>query len=79
MALSLNKYNSILNSTDEEDEIYSKDHEKASTNTSTDLSNSFSTSDTSNVNDISISDDELDVQEPSSKKRNILIVQTWCD
>ena len=77
MTLSLNKYNSILNSTDKEDEISSKDHEKTSTNTLTDLSKSFSTSDTSNVNDISISDHELDVQEPSSKKkRNILIVQT---
>ena len=67
MTLSLNKYNSILNSIDKEDEISSKDHEKTSTSTSTDLSKSFSTSDTSNVNDISISYHELDVQEPSSK------------
>ena len=78
MALSLNKYNSILDSTDEEDQISSKDHEKKSTYTSTHLSNSFSYSDTSNVKGVFLSDHNLDVQEPI-KKRNILIVQAWRD
>ena len=69
MALSLNKYNNILDLTNEEDEISSKDHEKTSTNTSTHFSNSFSSSDTSNVKDFSLSDHELDDQEPSLKKK----------
>ena len=71
MEILLNKYNSILDSTDEEYEISDKDHEKISINTSTNLSNSSSTSDTLTVKDISISEHELDVQEPSSKTEEI--------
>ena len=38
MALSLNKYNSILDSVNKEEEISIKDHEKTSTKTSIHLS-----------------------------------------
>ena len=69
MALSLNKYNCIVDSTDEEDEISSKDNEKTSTNPLTHLSNSFSSSHISNVKAVSLSDHELDAKELSSKKK----------
>ena len=51
MALLLSKYNTILDFTDKENQISSRDYEKKSTNTSIHLSNSFSTSDILNVND----------------------------
>ena len=83
MALSLNKYNCIVDSTDEEDEISSKDTEKTSTNPLTHLSNSFSSSHISNVKAVSLSDHELDAKELSSKKKkkkgNILFVQALGD
>ena len=69
MALSLNKCNNILNSTDEENKVSIKDHEKTSINISTQLSNSFSSFDTSNMEDVSLSNHEFDVEEPSSKKK----------
>ena len=69
MALSLNKCNNILNSTDEENKVSIKDHEKTSINFSTQLSNSFSSFDTSNMEDVSLSNHEFDVEEPSSKKK----------
>ena len=69
MALSLNKCNNILNSTDEENKVSIKDHEKTSINISTQLSDSFSSFDTSNMEDVSLSNHEFDVEEPSSKKK----------
>ena len=71
MAILLNKYNSVLDSTDKEDEISRKDHEKTSTNISSHFSNSSSSSATSNVKDILLLNHELDLQESSSKKKNI--------
>lgn len=71
MAILLNKYNSVLDSTDKEDEISRKDHEKTSTNISSHFSNSSSSSATSNVKDILLLNHELDLQESSWKKKNI--------
>ena len=65
MAILLNKYNSVLDSTDKEDEISRKDHEKTSTNISSHFSNSSSSSATSNVKDILLLNHELDLQESS--------------
>lgn len=70
MAILLNKYNSVLDSTDKEDEISRKDHEKTSTNISSHFSNSSSSA-TSNVKDILLLNHELDLQESSWKKKNI--------